>query len=55
MVGLVVSSLWSGGERSEPERKSDDSGVEKGYVLLISTPGDKETRTHETTSMFFTN
>ena len=48
------SSVWSGGERSEPERKTDDSGDEKGYVLLISTPGDKEIRTHETTALFLT-
>ncbi len=49
MVGVIRL------ERSEPERKTDDSGDEKGYVLLFSTPGDKEVRTHETTIMFFTN
>jgi hypothetical protein len=50
-----VSSVWSAGERSEPERKTDDTGDEKGDVFLFSTPGDKEVRTRETTMLFFTN
>lgn len=41
-----LSSGWSAGERSEPERKTDDNGQEIGYVTLSFTSRDKEVRTN---------